>query len=74
MPIHTHILENIHALLDYNNISKSKSDRYAYFSETFGLSLTESTDLLEGKVVPNRKLLKLIADKFEVDPIWLIEN
>ncbi len=74
MPMHTHILENIHALLDYNNIPKSQNERLAYFSKTFGLTSIESKNLLEGKVVPNRKLLKMIADKFEVDPLWLIEN
>jgi hypothetical protein len=74
MPMHTHILENIHALLDYNDVPKMESERRAYFSHVFGLSLEESQDLLEGKLVPNRKLLKLIADKFEVDPLWLIEN
>lgn len=74
MPIHTPILENIHALLDYNNVPKISSKRVAYFSETFGLSDTESQAVLSGEVVPNKKLLKEIADKFEVDQLWLLQN
>ena len=33
----------------------------------FGLSLKESESVLEGELVPNKKLLKEIADTFEVD-------
>ena len=74
MPIHTHILENIHALLDFNKVPKSKIDRISYFALTFGLSPDESKNVLEGVQVPNRNLLKAIADKFEVDALWLLKN
>lgn len=74
MPMHTQILENLHALLDFNNVSKTKTERAQQFSQMFGLSLNESLSVLEGKQVPNRKLLKEIADKFEVDAFWLLEN
>ncbi len=74
MPIHTQILENIHALLDFNNVSKGKDDRIAYFSKIFELPFEESKNLLEGEQVPNKKLLKQIADKFEVDAFWLLNN
>jgi hypothetical protein len=74
MPMHTHILENIHALLDFNNVSKSKEERIKYFSQIFGLSIQESENLLCGEQVPNKKLLKEIADKFDVDAHWLLEN
>lgn len=74
MPMHTHILENIHALLDFNNVSKIKSERIKYFSQTFQLSLQDSEKVLNGDLVPNKKLLKEIADKFEVDALWLLEN
>lgn len=74
MPMHTQILENIHALLDFNNVSKTKNERAKHFSQMFGLTLKESSGVLEGKQVPNRKLLKEIADKFEVDAFWLLKN
>jgi hypothetical protein len=74
MPMHTHILENIHALLDFNNVSKLKSERVKYFAQVFGLSPQESENVLDGERVPNKKLLKEIADKFEVDPHWLLQN
>lgn len=74
MPIHTHILENIHALLDFNQVTKVKNERVQYFSQMFGLSIEEGNQLLEGEQVPNKKLLKEIADKFEVDPHWLLNN
>lgn len=74
MPIHTPILVNIHALLDYNHVPKTSSKRIAYFSQTFGLTAKESQAVLSGEMVPNKKLLKDIADKFEVDQHWLLEN
>lgn len=74
MPMHTHILANIHALLDFNNVPKTKSDRIKYFSQAFNLSVEQSTSVLEGEQVPNRTLLKQIADKFEVDAYWLLKN
>ncbi|MGE3318478.1 MAG: hypothetical protein AB7I18_04205 [Candidatus Berkiella sp.] len=74
MPVHKHILENIHALLDFNRVSKAKPERAQYFSTLFGLSLDESDSVLSGEQVPNKKLLKEIADKFEVDPLWLLKN
>lgn len=74
MPMHSHILENIHALLDFNNAPKDKSERSQYFSKMFGLSLKESESVLEGELVPNKKLLKEIADTFEVDALWLLKN
>lgn len=74
MPIHTHILENIHALLDFNQVTKAKNERVQHFSQMFGLSIEEGNLLLEGEQVPNKKLLKEIADKFEVDPHWLLSN
>ena len=74
MPMHTPILENIHALLDFNNVSKSKEDRVIYFSQAFALTLQESENVLAGELVPNKKLLKQIADKFEVDALWLLKN
>lgn len=74
MPVHKHILENIHALLDFNRVSKVKPERTQYFSNLFGLSLDESDSVLSGELVPNKKLLKEIADKFEVDPLWLLKN
>lgn len=74
MVMHTQILENIHALLDFNHISRTKEERVQQFSSMFGLSLEESFRVLDGEQVPNRKLLKEIADKFEVDPHWLLKN
>lgn len=74
MPMHTHILQNIHALLDYKRVSREMAARSQYFSEEFGIPLEESANLLEGEQVPNRQLLNQIADKFEVDPRWLLEN
>lgn len=74
MPMHTTILENIHALLDFNNVPKSKSERAMHFARIFGLSVDESTSVLAGELVPNKKLLKQIADKFEVDAHWLLKN
>lgn len=74
MPMHTHILENIHALLDYNRVSKLKAERTQYFSTLFGLSLEHSENVLQGTQVPDKQLLKLIADKFEVDALWLLQN
>lgn len=74
MPIHTQILENIHALLDFNRVPKAKEERVQYFSQLFDLSFEESLRFLEGEQVPNKKLLKKIADKFEVDPLWLLMN
>lgn len=74
MPVHTPILENIHALLDFNHAPKAKDERIQFFSQLFGLSPDESARLLLGEQVPNRKLLKEIADKFEVDALWLIKN
>lgn len=74
MPMHSHILENIHALLDFNNVSKDKTERSQYFSKKFGLTLQESESVLEGEQVPNKKLLKEIADTFEVDALWLLKN
>ncbi|MBS0289584.1 MAG: hypothetical protein JSS07_06080 [Proteobacteria bacterium] len=74
MTMHTPILENIHALLDFNHVPKSKLERVQYFSQTFGLSIQESENVLAGEQVPNKKLLKQIADKFEVDPLWLLKN
>ncbi|MFI4938196.1 MAG: hypothetical protein ACHQJ6_06785 [Candidatus Berkiellales bacterium] len=74
MPVHTHILSNIHALLDFNQIPKEKSERIKYFSQMFGLTFEESQRFLMGEQVPNKKLLKEIADKFEVDPLWLLKN
>ncbi len=74
MPMHTPILENIHALLDFNHVSKLKEERVKYFSEMFNLSLQESENVLIGELVPNKKLLKQIADKFEVDALWLLKN
>ena len=74
MPTHTHILENIHALLDFNHVSKSKSERVKYFSQLFGITQDESEKVLEGEQVPNKTLLKQIADKFEVDALWLLKN
>lgn len=74
MPIHTHILENIHALLDFNQVSRAQEERVQRFSSMFGLSTEESSRVLEGEQVPNRRLLKQIADKFEVDPHWLLKN
>jgi hypothetical protein len=72
--MHTHILENIHALLDFNNVSKNKDERVKIFSQLFSLSLQTSENVLNGEQVPNKKLLKQIADKFEVDALWLLEN
>ncbi len=74
MPTHKHILENIHALLDFNSVSKTKSERVKYFAQLFGLSSEESEKVLDGEQVPNRNLLKQIADKFEVDALWLLKN
>ncbi len=74
MPTHKHILENIHALLDFNNVSKLKDERVKYFSQLFALSQEESEKVLAGEQVPNRNLLKQIADKFEVDALWLLKN
>ena len=74
MPMHTQILENLHALLDFNHIPRDLCVRSKYLAETFGLALQESENLLEGSQVPNRKLLHEIANKFEVDPRWLLEN
>lgn len=74
MPTHAHILENIHALLDFKHVSRELSERSQYFSSEFNVPLEESANLLEGEQVPNRKLLNRIADKFEVDPRWLLEN
>jgi hypothetical protein len=74
MPMHTHILENIHALLDFNNVSKEKDERVKIFSQLFSLPLQTSENVLNGEQVPNKKLLKQIADKFEVDALWLLEN
>lgn len=72
--MHTHILENIHALLDFNRVPRLKEERIEQFSRMFGLSLEESHLVLDGDKVPNRKLLREIADKFEVDPHWLLQN
>ncbi len=74
MPIHTQILENIHALLDFTRVPKTKNERAQYFSQLFNLSPEESLRFLDGEQVPNKKLLKEIADKFEVDPFWLLMN
>lgn len=74
MPMHTHILENIHALLDFKHVSREMTIRSQYFSQEFGIPLEESANLLEGEQVPNRKLLNEIADRFEVDSRWLLEN
>lgn len=74
MPIHTHILENIHALLDFNQVSRAQEERVQRFSSMFGLSIEESLRVLGGEQVPNRRLLKQIADTFEVDPHWLLKN
>ena len=74
MPIHTHILENIHALLDFNQVSRAEEVRVQQFSSMFGLSIEESVRVLGGEQAPNRRLLKEIADKFEVDPHWLLKN
>ena len=74
MPMHTQMLENIHALLDFNNVPKSKAERVKYFSTAFGLSIEESESLLDGERVPNKKLLKEIAYKFEVDAHWLLQS
>ena len=74
MPMHTTILENIHALLDFNNVSKIKEERVKYFSQAFGLTFEESGNVLAGELVPNKTLLKQIADKFEVDALWLLRN
>lgn len=40
----------------------------------FGLTYEEGQRFLTGEQVPNKELLKEIADKFEVDPIWLLKN
>lgn len=74
MPVHKHILENIHALLDFNRVPKTKPERVQYFSSLFGLPIEESESVLAGEQVPNKKLLKEIADKFEVDALWLLKN
>ncbi len=74
MPMHTPMLENIHALLDFNNVSKLKEERVKHFSQLFGLTVEESTHVLAGELVPNKKLLKQIADKFEVDALWLLKG
>jgi len=74
MPMHKRILENIHALLDYNSVSKIKPERFTYFSKTFELTLQESENFLTGIEVPSPKLLKKIADKFEVDLPWILKN
>ena len=74
MAMHTQILENLHALLDYNRVPRDLCVRSQYLSELFGIPLQESESLLEGAQVPNRKLLHEIANKFEVDPRWLLEN
>lgn len=74
MAMHTQILENLHALLDFNHVPRNLCERSKYFSELFGIELQESENLLEGAQVPNRKLLHAIANKFEVDPRWLLEN
>lgn len=74
MPIHTHILENIHALLDFNRISRMQDERVQQFSSMFGLSIEEGYRVLGGEQVPNRHLLKEIANRFEVDHHWLLKN
>lgn len=74
MPMHTQILENLHALLDFNHVPRDLCERTRYFAELFEIPLQESESLLEGSQVPNRKLLHEIANKFEVDPRWLLEN
>lgn len=74
MPMHTRILENIHALLDCNQVSRLPHERIKLFSEMFSLALEESTRVLNGEQVPNKTLLKNIADKFEVDARWLLTN
>ncbi len=74
MPVHKHILENIHALLDFNRVPKTKPERVQYFSNLFSLPIEESESVLAGEQVPNKKLLKEIADKFEVDALWLLKN
>lgn len=72
MPIHTQMLQNIHALLDVNRVSKVMTERVAHFSKLFNLQTEDSAQFLEGHKVPDRKLLKAIADTFEVDLFWLI--
>lgn len=74
MPVHSHILENIHALLDFNQVSKVKKERIKYFSKIFEIPVNISAQVLEGEIVPDKKLLKEIADKFEVDTNWLLKN
>lgn len=74
MAMHTQILENLHALLDFNHVPRELCARSQYFADMFGIPLQESESLLEGAQVPNRKLLHEIANKFEVDPRWLLEN
>lgn len=74
MPIHSQILTNIHALLDFNQVTKEAAARARYFSDAFQLSLEESLRILGGEQVPNKTLLRAIADKFEVDALWLLQN
>lgn len=74
MPIHSHILENLHALLDYYHIPKVIEERIQQFASMFSLSLEDSEKVLSGELVPNKQLLKQIADKFEVEPLWLLRN
>ena len=66
------LLENVQALLDYNQVPKSLDARTKYLADECGVPTKSITPFLLGEQnLPNGEVRK-IADKFEVDLKWLV--
>lgn len=65
------LIENIHALLDAQQVPKCSKSRASYLAQNSEANVKEVELFLKGKGPLSKGVLQKVADFFEVDVYWL---
>ncbi len=68
------LVENVVALLDYSKVPQDLKSRAAYLATECGATPEEMEAFLAGLAPLSKGLVQKIADKFDVDLVWLTKG